>query len=93
MQKKTTDTLTMTSYDRHMMTQTDFTTGLTGLDRQCNRTKTTDKEEKRKSPRFAFLKISANVHMALFQSRTSRPVTQALQKGQSTHLKLKQTWR
>ncbi|MDZ7774946.1 MAG: hypothetical protein U5L09_04680 [Bacteroidales bacterium] len=60
--KKTTDTLTMTSNDRHIKILTDFTTGLTRLDQQCNRTKTIDNEEKRKSPRFAFLKISANAH-------------------------------
>jgi len=55
---------------------------LTGLDQQCNRTKTeaTDKEEKRKSHRFAFLKISANSHCTHLQSYTSQPATQALQK-------------
>lgn len=64
--KKTTDTLTMTSNKRHIVLQTDFTTGLTRLDQHCNwtTTETTDKEEKRKSPRFAFLKISANAHLA-----------------------------
>jgi len=73
--------LAMTSYDRHMMTQTDLTTGLTRLDQQCNWTRTTDKEEKRKSPRFSFLKISANAHCTHLQSRTSQPATQALQKS------------
>ncbi len=81
MQKKTTATLTMTSNKRHIVTQTDFTTGLTRLDRQCNRTDTADKEEKRKSPRFAFLKISGNVHCTHLQSHTSQPTTQALQKS------------
>ena len=61
-QKKKTDTLTMTSNDRHIVTQTDFITGLTRHEKQCNRTKTTEKKEKIKSPRFAFLKISANAH-------------------------------
>jgi hypothetical protein len=79
--KKTTDTLTMKSNDRHIMTQTDFHTGLTRLDRQCNRTKTTNKEEKRKSPRFAFLKISATAHCTHLQSRTYHPATQSLQKS------------
>src|SRR5690554_3032594 len=62
MLKKTPDTLTMTSTYRHIISQTDFTTGLTRLDQQCNRTrtKTVDKNGKRKSPRFAFLKISAS---------------------------------
>jgi len=51
MQKKTTDTLTMTSNDRQIIKQTDFTTGLTRLDQQCNRTRTTDQEEKvKKAP-------------------------------------------
>src|SRR5690625_7118461 len=56
----------MTSNKRHIVLQTDFTTGLTRLDQHCNwtTTETTDKEEKRKSPRFAFLKISANAHLA-----------------------------
>jgi len=83
MQKKTTDTLTMTSNDRHIVPQTDFHIGLTRFDRQCNRTKklTTDKEEKRKSPRFAFLKISANTHCTHLQSRTSQRSTKALQKS------------
>lgn len=56
MLKKTTDTLTMTSNNRHITTQTDFTIGLNRFNQQCNRTrtKTIDKEEKRKSPRLAF---------------------------------------
>ena len=81
MLKKTTDTLTMTSNDRHIKTQTDFTTGLTRLDQQCNRTRTTNKYEKRKSPRFAFLKNSASAHCTHLQSRTSQHATQALQKS------------
>lgn len=66
MQKKTTDTLTMTSNKRHIVLQTDCTTGLTRFDQPCNRTRTmmTNKKEKRKSPRFTFLKISANAHLA-----------------------------
>jgi len=67
----------MTSNDRNITIQTNWTTGLTQLDRQFNRTKTT----KRKSPRFAFLKISANPHLAHLQSHTSQPATQALQKS------------
>jgi hypothetical protein len=83
MQKKTTDTLTMTSNDRHIVAQADFHIGLTRFDRQCNRTKklATDKKEKRKSPRFAFLKISASAHCTHLQSRTSQPTAQALQKS------------
>lgn len=52
MLKKTTDTLKMTSNDRHTVTRTDFMTGLTRLDQQCNRTKTqtTEKKEKKKKP-------------------------------------------
>jgi hypothetical protein len=79
--KKTTDTLTMTRNYRHIETLTDFTTGLTRHDQLCNRTKAIDKEEKRKGPRFAFLKISTSAHCTHLQSRTSRPVTQALQKS------------
>ncbi len=47
MQKKATDTLKITSNDRLNIKQTDFTTGLTRLDQQCNRTgtQTTDKKE------------------------------------------------
>lgn len=49
--KKTTDTLTVTSNYRHFVTQTDFTTGLTRFDKQCNRTRTqtSDQKEKRKA--------------------------------------------
>lgn len=83
MQKETTDTLTMTSNKRHTLVQTYFTTGLTRLSQQCNRTKNgmTDKEEKRKSPRFAFLKISASAYCTHLQSRTNQPTSHALQKS------------
>jgi hypothetical protein len=52
MLKKTTDTLTITSYDRNITTQTDLTNGLTRLDQQCNRTRTmtTNKKKKEKAP-------------------------------------------
>ena len=46
-----------------------------------NGTRRTDQEEKRKSPRFAFLKISASAHCTHLQSRTSQPAPQALQKS------------
>lgn len=84
MQKKTTDTLTMTSNDRHIKTQTELTTVLTRPDQQCNRTRTqmTEKEEKIKSPHFAFLKFSTFAHLAHLQSRTSQNTAQALQKSQ-----------
>ena len=83
MLKKTTDTLTMTSNYGHILIQTNFTTGLTRHEKQCNRIrrKMTDKEEKIKSPRFAFLKIPASAHCTHLQSRTSQPATQALQKS------------
>src|SRR5690554_12273 len=83
MLKKTPDTLTMTSTYRHIISQTDFTTGLTRLDQQCNRTrtKTVDKNGKRKSSRFAFLKISASAHCTHLQSRSIQPAAQALQKS------------
>jgi len=81
MQKKTTDTLTMTSKDRHIVSQTDYIIGLTRHERQSSWTRTTDREEKRKSPRFAFLKISAYAHCTHLQSRSSQPATQALQKS------------
>lgn len=80
MQKKTTDTLTMTSKDRNIVSQTDNIIGLTRHERHCNQTRTTDQEEKRKSPRIAFLKICTNAHL---QSRTSQPITRALQKSQN----------
>ena len=85
MLKKTIDTLTMTSNNRHIITQTYFMDRLTQLDLQCNWTRTTDKEEEeeeRKSPRFAFLKISAKTHLAHLQSRTNQPTSKALQKSQ-----------
>ena len=86
MLKMTTDILTMTSNDRHIVTQTDCKDELTGLDQQYNRTKTIDKEEKRKSPHFAFLKISTTAHLAHLQSRTkpTRPA-KALQKSLLSH--------
>lgn len=71
----------MTSDDRHIVTQIDLTTGLTRLDRQFNRNRATYKEEKRKSPRFAFLKISASAHCTHLQSRSIQPAAQALQKS------------
>ena len=65
------------------MTQTEFMTGLTRLDQQCNRTnkKTTDKQEKIEAPRFTFLKISANAHCTHLQSRTNQQTGQSLQKS------------
>ena len=45
----------------------------------CIRTVTTDQKEK--SPRFAFLKISATAHCTHLQSRASQHTTQALQKS------------
>ena len=81
MLKKTTDTLTMKINDRHTIKQTDFTVGRTPLDQQCNWTKTGDQKDKRKGPRFAFLKISATTHCTHLQSRSSQPTTQALQKS------------
>ena len=45
------------------------------------KTMTTDQEEKIKSPRFAFLKISACAHCTHLQSRTSQTAAQALQKS------------
>jgi len=81
MQKKTKDTLKMTSNNRHIETLTEFTTGLTRLDQQCNRTRPTDKEEKRIGPRFAFLKIFSTAHCTHLQSRAGHPSGQALQKS------------
>ena len=49
MHKKTSDTMTMTRNDKHIIINTDLTTGLTQLDQQCNRTKTNNREEKIKS--------------------------------------------
>ena len=62
-----------------------LTTGQFSTDQQlyCNRT--TERKEKITSPRFAFLIISANAHLAHFQSRTSPLATQALQKSQIFH--------
>jgi hypothetical protein len=64
-----TETLTMTSNEIQIELQTDYQIGLTRTDQQCNwtRTRTTGKEEKRKSPRFAFLKISAIAHCTHLQ--------------------------
>jgi len=54
---------------------------LTYKDRhRANQTMTVD--EKEKSPRFAFLIISACAHLAHLQSRTSQRTTKALQKSQ-----------
>lgn len=66
MQKKTTDTLTMTSNDRHTWTQTDITDG----------------QENKKADHFAFLIISSTTHLAHLLSRSSQRKTQALQKSQ-----------
>jgi len=46
MQEKTTDTLTMKSNDRNVMTEV----GLTRIVQQVQPNKDTDKEEKRKNP-------------------------------------------
>lgn len=59
--------MTMASKDRHIVSQTDYIIGLTRHERQCSRTRTTDRKEKIKSPRFAFLKISASTHLAHLQ--------------------------
>ena len=73
----------MTINDRHIVAQTDFMDGRHGLNQQCKWTKIemTDKKDKGKSPRFAFLKISASAHCTHLQSRTGQPTTQALQKS------------
>src|SRR5690606_17584024 len=83
----TTDILTIASNNRHITTQTDLTTGPTQLDQQCNRKMKhgTDKEERIKIPRFAFLKISVNAHLAHLQSRSSQSATQILQESQIFH--------
>jgi len=47
---------------------------------RANKTMTVD--EKEKSPRFAFLIISANTHLAHLQNRTSQRTAQILQKSQ-----------
>jgi hypothetical protein len=79
MQKKKTDTFKMKSNKRQIEIQVDFHIGLKRLGRQFNMTRKTNTEEKRKSPRYAFLKISVNAHL---QSRTIQCTTQALQKSQ-----------
>jgi hypothetical protein len=66
MQKKTTDTLTMTCSDKHITSQTDLTT---------------ENKEDLKSPSFAFLKISASAHCTHLQSRASQRSTKASQKS------------
>ncbi|MFW6101255.1 MAG: hypothetical protein ACOC90_07700 [Bacteroidota bacterium] len=71
MQKKTTYKLKMTSNERHIVTQTDFKEGLTGLDQQCNRIKKNNKIEKKGKPRFVFLKILP----ALKDSLTTEEIT------------------
>jgi DNA mismatch endonuclease (patch repair protein) len=50
-----------------------------------------DKEGKRKSPRFAFSKISASTHCTHLQSRTIQPKAQALQKSAILPKHLKNT--
>lgn len=47
----------------------------------CTETVTTYQDRKLKSPRFAFLKISANAHYTHLQSCTGQSTTQALQKS------------
>ncbi len=63
--KKTMDTLKMANNKLHIVTKTDFSTGLTRLHQQCNwiMTRTTDKEEKIKSPSFAYLNNSGKAHL------------------------------
>jgi len=85
MLKKTTDTLTMKIDDRHTIKQTDFTVELTPLDQQCNWTKTGDQKDKRKGPRFAFLKISAHTHCTHPVNPTD-PTLQANVCGKSANL-------
>jgi|GEM_PF-6978062 len=60
---------TMTNNNRNITTQTDFTTGRVRLD-QYNPTNTTDKEDIRKRPRFASLKIST-IAVSFNQNHTS----------------------
>jgi len=72
----------MTNKERQIEVQTDFHIGLTRLDLEYKATRATVIETERKIPRFAFLKISTNAHLAHLQSRTSQPTTQALQKSQ-----------
>jgi hypothetical protein len=58
-----------------------LTTGQLSADQQLYSTLTVYQKEKRQSPHFAFLKISASVHCTHLQSRTSQPAAQALQKS------------
>jgi len=58
-----------------------LTTGQFSSDQQLYNNLTTEWKEKIKSPRFAFLKISASVHCTHLQSRTYQPAAQALQKS------------
>jgi hypothetical protein len=58
-----------------------LTAGQFSTDQQIYCNQTTDRKEKRKSPRFAFLKISASAHCTHLQSRTSQPTAQTLQKS------------
>ena len=63
MQNKITDTFIMKSNNKQIVTNNDFKTELTRLERKSNGTKRwTTEKEKIKSPRFAFLKISASAH-------------------------------
>ena len=66
MQNRTTDTLTVTSNDRHTLTQTDIKDG----------------QKNKKADRFAFLIIFTNTHLAHLQGHTDRPTPQTLQKSQ-----------
>ena len=85
MQKKTTDTLTMTIDNRNIVTQTEFNNGLTRLDEKFKWLRIlTNEDEKRKSLRFAFVKISPNAHLAHLQIRTNQHITKASQKSQIT---------
>lgn len=72
----------MTSNKRQIEVKADFYTRLTRLDEHHYWTKPTDKEEKIKSPRLAFLKISDNALFANLQSNTNQHETQASQKSQ-----------
>jgi hypothetical protein len=58
-----------------------LTMGQFSVNQQLYSTSTSDRKEKRKSPRFAFLKISSTAHCTHLQSRSSQPTTQALQKS------------
>lgn len=72
------DTLIHNYQDR--VNRTDLCAGQARLDRQYNRTKTMTKDKKEKSHRFAFLKISANTHLAHSQSHTSQLASQSFAK-------------